>query len=126
MTWRVLSISPYTKVDADTNDFIPPGSYLKDWLSDSESLFSEVGDPIDVYSRATEVHTAEGAALMLAASTAFRADDYVSTDSIKSWIEVGLADVFSLCTNIHRAPWRSHGKHSATHLAVSSGQTLKS
>jgi Niemann-Pick C1 protein len=75
------------KVDADVNDFIPPGSYLKDWFADADALFLKLGAGISVYSRDTAVHTAEGAALMLAASAAFKGDAYVSSKSVSSWIE---------------------------------------
>ena len=75
------------QIEADVNDFIPGGSYLKEWIADSNSLFGKLGDPIYVYSRDLDVSTAEGAALMITASDAFKADPYVAETSVESWIE---------------------------------------
>ena len=75
------------EIDADVNDFIPAGSYVKDWFADTNAYFAKLGDSIAVYSRDVDVHTADGAALMLAASTAFKADPYVAETSVSSWIE---------------------------------------
>lgn len=75
------------EIDADVNDFIPAGSYVKDWFADTNAYFAKLGDSIAVYSRDVDVHSADGAALMLAASTAFKADPYVAETSVSSWIE---------------------------------------
>lgn len=76
------------QIDADVNDFIPGGSYLKEWISDSNSLFRSLGDGINVFTREFDVTTEENANTLLAASLAFQADPYVATDSVVSWIEV--------------------------------------
>ena len=75
------------QIDADVNDFIPGGSYLKEWIADSDSMFRMVGDSIDVYTRDFEVHTATGSATLAAASLAFKSDPYVAEASVVSWIE---------------------------------------
>ena len=75
------------KIDADVNDFIPPGSYVKDWIDDSDEYFTTVGQDIAVYSRDMEVNTAEGAKIMTDASAAFKADPYVAETSVQSWVE---------------------------------------
>ena len=75
------------KIEADVNDFIPPGSYIKDWIDDSDAHFRALGESISVYSRNTEVNTAEGAAMMTAASAAFEKDPYVAASSVESWID---------------------------------------
>lgn len=36
-------------VDADVNDFIPPGSYLEDWLDTNDEYFETVGESVGVY-----------------------------------------------------------------------------
>ena len=46
-----------------------------------------MGDGISVYSRDSAENTAEGAAVMTAASAAFKADPYVAGSSVESWIE---------------------------------------
>ena len=75
------------QIDADVNDFIPGGSYLKEWIADSNALFRELGDSIAVYTRDVDVSSADGAALALAASEAFKNDPYVASSSVESWIE---------------------------------------
>jgi len=75
------------EIDADVNDFIPFGSYLKPWVDDSNAMFRALGDDISVYSRYKDVHTADGAAVMEASSAAFKADPFVSTSSVNSWID---------------------------------------
>ena len=64
------------QIDADVNDFIPGGSYLKEWIADSNSMYRTLGDSIDVYTRDMDVHTETGAAAVLAASAAFRANPH--------------------------------------------------
>ena len=56
------------QIDADVNDFIPGGSYLKEWISDSNSLFRSLGDGINVFTREFDVTTEENANTLLAAS----------------------------------------------------------
>jgi Niemann-Pick C1 protein len=36
-------------VQADVNDFIPAGSYLKDWFNARDRYFISVGDDVNVY-----------------------------------------------------------------------------
>jgi predicted RND superfamily exporter protein len=98
------------QIDADVNDFIPGGSYLKEWIADSNSMYRSLGDGIDVYTRDMDVHTETGAATLLAASAAFRADPYVADASVVSWIEAfnayrgaagafAVADLFAFVTS---------------------------
>jgi Niemann-Pick C1 protein len=42
------------RVDADVNDFIPDGSYLKDFYKLYENTFTTTGDAVDVYFRSTD------------------------------------------------------------------------
>jgi len=81
------------EVQADVNDFFPPGSYVKDWIEDSNTLFRGQGESIAIYTRDTPVNTAQGTSLLLASSAAFKADPYVVGSSVSSW-----SDEF----NIHR------------------------
>ena len=37
------------KVDADVNDFIPEGSYLRDWFAVREKHFASSGTSVDLY-----------------------------------------------------------------------------
>jgi predicted RND superfamily exporter protein len=107
------------EIDADVNDFIPAGSYVKDWFTDTNEYFAKLGDSIAVYSRDVDVHTADGAALMLAASTAFKADPYVAEASVSSWIE---------SFNTHRGATGAFtltDLYSWTTTAGSSGQPFK-
>ena len=107
------------EIDADVNDFIPAGSYVKDWFTDTNEYFAKLGDSIAVYSRDVDVHTADGAALMLAASTAFKADPYVAEASVSSWIE---------SFNTHRGATGAFtltDLYSWTTIAGSSGQPFK-
>lgn len=98
------------KIDADVNNFIPGGSYLKEWIADSDAMYRSLGDGIDVYTRDMDVHTETGATTLLAASAAFRADPYVADASVVSWIEAfdahrgasgafALGDLFSFVTS---------------------------
>ena len=98
------------QIDADVNDFIPGGSYLKEWIADSNSMYRTLGDSIDVYTRDMDVHTETGAATVLAASAAFRANPYVADASVVSWIEAfnahrgatgafAVADLFSFVSS---------------------------
>lgn len=75
------------EINADVNNFIPPGSYLKTWIADSNTMFRALGDSIAVYSRNTEVNSAEGAAVLAASSAAFKADPYIAPTSVRSWID---------------------------------------
>ena len=36
-------------MQADVNDFIPAGSYLKDWFAARDKYFTSVGDAVNVY-----------------------------------------------------------------------------
>ena len=98
------------QIDADVNNFIPGGSYLKEWIADSDAMYRSLGDGIDVYTRDMDVHTETGATTLLAASAAFRADPYVADASVVSWIEAfdahrgasgafALGDLFSFVTS---------------------------
>ena len=102
------------QIDADVNDFIPGGSYLKEWIADSDAMYRSLGDGIDVYTRDIDVHTETGATTVLAASAAFRADPYVADASVVSWIEAfneyrgasgafALDDLFSFVTSARGA-----------------------
>ena len=102
------------QIDADVNDFIPGGSYLKEWIADSDAMYRSLGDGIDVYTRGIDVHTETGATTLLAASAAFRADPYVADASVVSWIEAfneyrgasgafALDDLFSFVTSARGA-----------------------
>lgn len=37
------------RVDADVNDFIPAGSYLKEWIKIAQSDFGSTGIPVQLY-----------------------------------------------------------------------------
>ena len=77
--WGFIGCSQL-EIDAD-NDFIPAGSYVKDWFADTNAYFAAGrfhGCTRDV------IVIADGAALMLAASTAFKADPYVAETSAAS------------------------------------------
>lgn len=37
------------RVDADVNDFIPEGSYLKDWFAVLQNNFASSGTSVDLY-----------------------------------------------------------------------------
>jgi len=51
------------QVDADVNNFIPDGSYLKNWFADTDAYFTEYGDAVEVYSKSTLDLTTEDSIL---------------------------------------------------------------
>ena len=74
------------EVDADVNNFIPDGSYLKGWFADSNTYFTESGDSVELYSKATLDLAADDAELR-AASAAFKANDYIVENTVRSWVD---------------------------------------
>jgi len=73
------------EVDADVNDFIPAGSYLKDYFSDSKTYFSEYGDSVEIYSKDT-INLVTNDSVFLAAVEAFRTNEYIVEESVRSWV----------------------------------------
>ena len=80
------------KIEADVNDFIPEGSYLKDWLSDSDYYFTKVGDAIALYTNNIQINTAENSKVLRLAVAAFKGDAYVSADATYDWVTAWDAD----------------------------------
>jgi len=74
------------EVDADSNDFIPPGSYVRDFIGQNRDWFSTVGDSVAVYTLpGVDYHTSAGRKLMLDTAAAFQGDPRVAPDSVSSW-----------------------------------------
>ena len=74
------------QVDADVNNFIPDGSYLKNWFADTDAYFTEYGDAVEVYSKSTLDLTTEDS-ILRAATAAFTANPYVINESVRSWVD---------------------------------------
>jgi len=74
------------EVDADVNDFIPDGSYLKDYFSDLRTYFARYGDPVEIYTTSSIDILADDSVLR-AATAAFRQNEYVVEASISSWVD---------------------------------------
>ena len=77
------------KVDADVNNFIPDGSYLKLWFADRDAYFTVYGDDVELYSKSSLDLTdlTAGDAVLRNAVTTFKANPYVVTDSVRSWVD---------------------------------------
>ena len=45
------------QIDADVNNFIPGGSYLKEWIGDTNTLFRSLGDGISIFTRDFDITT---------------------------------------------------------------------
>jgi len=84
----VMGIIGCTKmeVDADVNNFIPSGSYLKDWLSDLKVYFTETGDSVELYTRSSLNLAADDSELR-AATVAFKANDFIVSSTVRSWVD---------------------------------------
>ena len=74
------------EVDADVNNFIPDGSYLKDWFSDLDTYFTESGDSVELYSKSTLNLAADDSELR-AATAAFKANDFIIGSTVRSWVD---------------------------------------
>ena len=74
------------KVDADVNNFIPDGSYLKDWFADRDAYFTVYGDDVEIYTK-SGLDLASSDAPLREAVVTFKANEYVIAESVRSWVD---------------------------------------
>jgi Niemann-Pick C1 protein len=74
------------QVDADVNDFIPDGSYLKDYFSDLRTYFARYGDPVEIYTTSS-INLLADDSVLRAATAAFKQNEYVVEASVSSWVD---------------------------------------
>ena len=74
------------EVDADVGDFIPDGSYLKTYISESKDLFTTYGDDVQLYAKGT-LDLPQDDSVLLAATAAFKNNQYIIDASVRSWID---------------------------------------
>jgi len=76
------------QVQADVNDFIPAGSYLKDWFSARERYFTSVGDDVNIYIMSdVDYSSPEKWTQMKELYDAFKGANMVVDDTVESWFE---------------------------------------
>eukprot|EP00892_Ulva_mutabilis_P011129 jgi/Ulvmu1/8389/UM042_0096.1 len=80
------------RVDADVNDFIPAGSYLRDWLQVGRSAFGSTGISVELYWVSTpevpiDFTQPETQAQMDASLQRFRENEFVVPATVDSWWE---------------------------------------
>ena len=74
------------EVDADVGDFIPDGSYLKTYISETKDLFTTYGDDVQLYAKGT-LDLPQDDSVLLAATAAFKNNQYIIDASVRSWID---------------------------------------
>ena len=77
------------KVEADVQDFIPPG-YLRDWIVAVDDTFSR-GSAVELYSTTDFDYGADYAlgaenSVLLKAIAAFKANEFVQEDTVDPWV----------------------------------------
>ena len=105
----ILGVSKI-KVEADVNDFLPPG-YLKDWVSTFDDEFSR-GQGVELYTM-TEFDIAtdyDTTSVLKQAVAAFKANPYVQDESVETWMD-GFDTYLTMCNGTSDPPmpedWKS-------------------
>ncbi|GMH39728.1 hypothetical protein BSKO_07626 [Bryopsis sp. KO-2023] len=75
------------EVDADVDDFIPPGSYLGDWNNLRQDLYTTVGSDVGLYMQDVDFPSAEIQGQMSDLYTDFKASPFVVESTTLSWYE---------------------------------------
>eukprot|EP00892_Ulva_mutabilis_P011134 jgi/Ulvmu1/8393/UM042_0100.1 len=78
------------RVDADVNNFIPEGSYLRDWIRISQGEFDQTGTEVGLYWVSTpeapvDFTAAQTQEAMDASLRLFQANEYVLDETVSSW-----------------------------------------
>ena len=112
----ILGVSKI-KVEADVNDFLPPG-YLKDWVSTFDDEFSR-GQGIELYTMtefdyATDYDTTS---VLKQAAAAFKANPYVQDESVDTWMD-GFDRYLTMCNGTSVYPLNMTEGWKATNCAI--------
>eukprot|EP00892_Ulva_mutabilis_P011135 jgi/Ulvmu1/8394/UM042_0101.1 len=78
------------RVDADVNDFIPEGSYLREWIRIGQDSFDQTGTEVGLYWVSTpeapvDFTAAQTQEAMDASLRLFQTNEYVLEETVSSW-----------------------------------------
>lgn len=75
------------EVDADVDDFIPTGSYLRDWNTIREDYFTTVGSSTGIYMQDVEFSSEQIQRQMTQMCEAFQSNPTVVDSTVRCWYE---------------------------------------